>query len=81
MTEAVFSDIDKKVYPKDECYLVKVRSPESTWIEFHVHKTQQKETIQNAIKLALKNNCKWFKWGKDETGNLKKNFLGQKESN
>ena len=61
MTNAKFSDVDKKVFPSDECYTIQIKSPERTMLDGDIHKSQKGETIENLIKLFLQNGKKWYK--------------------
>lgn len=72
MTDAKFSDIDKQVYPKDECYQVAIKSPENAHLDFDIHKSQRGESIENAMKLALQNGVKWYKLVQDENKKWKR---------
>ena len=63
MTDAKFSDIDKKVYPTEECYHVNFKNYGSkTFIEFDIHKSQKTTPIIELVQLALQNDCKWMQW-------------------
>ena len=72
MTSAKFSDVDKKVFPADECYIIKIKSPDRVWLEGDIHKTQKGETIENLIKLFLQNGRKWYKNVSTDDGGWKK---------
>ena len=61
MTSAKFSDVDKKVFPSDECYAIQIKSPDRTMLDGDIHKSQKGETIDNLIKLFLQNGKKWYK--------------------
>ena len=61
MTNAKFSDVDKKVFPSDECYQIQIKSPERTIIDGDIHKSQKGESIEKLIKLFLQNGRKWYK--------------------
>lgn len=64
LTDAKFSDIDKKVYPTDECYKINIKNyAAKTFIDFDVHKDQMKQNLPyDMLQLALQNGCKWMSW-------------------
>lgn len=63
MTDAKFSDIDKKVYPTDECYTMQIKNLESkAFLEIDLHRDQKDQTIKDAMQLALQNGSKWKQW-------------------
>jgi len=60
LTDAKFSDIDGKTYKKDQCYHVQIRNlAENVELVFDMATAQKTETIDNCMKLALQNGCKW----------------------
>lgn len=63
MTDAKFSDIDKQVYPRDECFTIQVKNlKEKIFLEFDIHSSQREEKIKDAMALAFKNGAKWMQW-------------------
>lgn len=72
MTDAKFSDIDKKVYPTEECYKVTFKNyGEKTFIEFDIHRSQKSYHLIDLVQLALQNGSKWYQW-KNIEGKLEK---------
>lgn len=61
LTSAKFSDVDKKVYPSDECYQLQISTPEGLKLDGDIHKSQKGETVEDLIKLFIQNGCKYYK--------------------
>ncbi len=62
MTDAKFSDLDRKVHSKDECYKVTIHNyAETLELVFDMAMDQKRETIENCIKLAVQNKCVWVR--------------------
>jgi hypothetical protein len=52
-----------------DAWKIKIVQPDKATLEIDCRKSEQ---IQNLISVAVQNGQKWFKWKKDEKGNLKK---------
>ena len=69
MTDAKFSDIDGKPYKKEDCFKVSIWNYDSNMsLKFDMKTSDQTEKLEDLMKMAQQNNCKWAEstWGKNK---------------
>jgi len=70
--DAIFDDLTGQKINKANAYKIKIVQPNKLTLEIDCEFSEQ---IKNLSSLAIANGQRWFKWKKDENGNLHRDFV------